>query len=112
MGEKKDVVALSVFYRVLIKMSKFGCNENFEDNDKLNDAVNENLMDDQDLIMEHILHNINHTPIGKVLKKIASLPEVSQKKVLGVRRQLNDGTYKLSERLNVAVDKILEDIVS
>jgi negative regulator of flagellin synthesis FlgM len=61
-----------------------------------------------DQVMEQILDNINTTPIGQVLRKIASLPEVRQEKVLDVRRQLTEGKYNLDERLDVALDKVLE----
>ena len=67
---------------------------------------------DGDLIMEQILENINTTPLGQVLKKIAVLPEVRQEKVLGVRQQLTKGHYDLNERLTLALDKVLEDITT
>jgi anti-sigma28 factor (negative regulator of flagellin synthesis) len=67
---------------------------------------------DRDLIMEQILENINHTPLGQVLKKIASLPEVRQQKVLRLRRQITAGKYDLSERLDEVLDKVLEDLIT
>ena len=72
--------------------------------------MDESLKGDEDLIMEQILENINNTPIGQMLKKIASLPEIRQEKVLGVRRQLTKGQYNLNERLDIALDKVLEDL--
>lgn len=74
------------------------------------ESVKDTLSADDDLIMEHILENINNTPIGQVLKKIASLPEVRREKVLNVRQQLTDGHYSLNERLDIALDKVLEDL--
>jgi len=74
--------------------------------------IDEILTAEEDLLMEHILENINNTPIGQVLKQIASLPEVRQEKVLGVRRQLTKGQYDLSERLDLALDKVLEDLTA
>ena len=71
-----------------------------------------NMAADEDLIMEQILENINTTPIGQVLKKIASLPEVRKEKVLNVRQQLNEGRYGLNERLDVALDKVLEELTT
>jgi hypothetical protein len=67
---------------------------------------------DKDLMMEQILENINTTPIGQVLKRIASLPEVRKEKVLDVRRQLTEGRYDLNGRLDVAVDKFLEQLTA
>jgi len=60
--------------------------------------------------MEQILENLNSTPIGQVLKKIAVLPEVRQEKVLDVRKQLTEGKYELSERLDMAMEKVLHDL--
>ena len=82
----------------------------FEDQNTDNDSANYNLTGNEDLIMEKILENINTTPIGQVLKKIASLPEVRKEKILDIRRQLTQGKYHLNERLDVAVDKVLEDL--
>ena len=72
------------------------------------DPVWESLAPDNDLVMEQILNNINTTPIGQVLRKIASLPEIRREKVLDVRQQLTEGKYDLNERLDVALDKVLE----
>ena len=72
----------------------------------------ENLTGDKDLIMEQILENINSTPIGQVLKKIALLPDIRREKILDVRQQISEGRYNLNERLDVAVDKVLEDLTA
>ena len=89
-------------------MPRFDGNELFGDRNHQADSVDENLVAEQDLLMEQILENINTTPIGRVLKKIASLPEIRKDKVLEVRRQLNKGKYDLNGRLDVALDRILE----
>jgi hypothetical protein len=89
-------------------MPDFDANSRFEnENRQLNPSL-EDLTADDDLVMEQILDNINTTPIGQVLRKIASLPEVRREKVLDVRRQLTEGKYDLDERLDVALDKVLE----
>jgi hypothetical protein len=63
-----------------------------------------------DLMMEQILENMHTTPIGQVLRRIASLPEVRQEKILDVRRQLTEGKYDLNERLDLAIEKVLENL--
>ena len=68
--------------------------------------------DEEDIMMEQILENIHTTPIGQLLKKIASLPEVRQEKVLNVRQQLTEGRYDLNERLDLAIDRVLEHLTS
>lgn len=82
---------------------------NFDSNGRFKE---ENLVSEQDLLMEQILENINTTPIGQVLKKIATLPEVRQEKVLDVRQQLSKGKYRLNERLDIALDRVLEDLTA
>lgn len=89
-------------------MPRFDGNELFGDRNHQADFVDENLVVEQDLLMERILENINTTPIGQVLKKIASLPEIRKEKVLEVRRQLNKGKYDLNGRLDIALDRVLE----
>jgi len=84
----------------------------FEDHDRQMNSVDENLAPDEDLLMEQILENINTTPIGQVLKKIASLPEIRKEKVLEVRRQLTEGRYNLNGRLDIVLDRVLEDLTT
>ena len=70
------------------------------------------LAPDKDLVMEQILDNIHNTPIGQVLKKIASLPEIRREKVLNLRREITEGRYDLAERLDIALDRVLEDLTA
>ena len=74
--------------------------------------LDRDLAPDQDLIMEQILDNINSTPIGQVLKKIASLPEIRREKVMNLRREITEGRYDLAERLDIALDRVLEDLTA
>ncbi len=85
-------------------------NSRFEGDDCQSDRGRDCLAPDQDLMMEQILANINSTPIGQVLKRIAALPEVRKEKVLDLRRKITEGQYDLNERLDVAVDKVLEQL--
>ena len=70
------------------------------------------LPQDKDCVMEQILENIQSTPLGTVLRRIASLPEVRQEKVLQVRRQITLGRYDLTDRLDQALEKVLEDLTA
>ena len=106
-----DAFACGLSNRV-VKMSDFDSNNCFKNQNGQSKPINEDLRLDEDLVMEQILENINTTPIGRVLKKIASLPEVRKEKVLDVRRQLTEGKYELNERLNIALDKVLEDLTT
>ena len=111
----KDAFAGSYSYKVF-EMSDFDSRIPFEEENQQLGPINENcVLDgvlDEDLLMEQILENINTTPIGQVLKKIASLPEIRSEKVLDVRRQLTEGQYDLNGRLDVVLDKVLEDLTA
>ena len=93
-------------------MLNFDSNLGFNNRNGRLKSAYKNSASEKDLIMEQILDNLNTTPIGQVLKKIAALPEVSQDKILNVRRQLTDGKYDLNERLDIALDKVLEDLTT
>ena len=66
----------------------------------------------RDALMERILHNMNITPQEEVLKRIASLPDIRRGKVLRIRRQVTDGTYRVAGRLDEAMDHVLEAITT
>ena len=93
-------------------MPDFDSTDRFERRNMQTESIDKSLAAEQDLLMEHILENINTTPIGQVLKKIASLPEVRREKVLNVRRQLTNGRYDLGERLDFVLDKVLDDLTA
>jgi len=65
-----------------------------------------------DVLMETILENIHTTPIGQVLKRIGELPEVRRGKVLNLRRRLDEGSYDIDDRLDAALDRVLEDLTA
>ncbi len=108
-----DTFACSMPNKVTkMEMSNFSPKNYFEGQNQQAEPANENLSGDEDLVMENILENINTTPIGQVLKRIASLPEIRKKKVLDVRQQLTEGQYDLNDRLDTALDKVLEDLTA
>lgn len=96
----------------VIEMPDYDNGGRFEGQNRQIESVNEGMAPDEDLTMEQILENINNTPLGQVLKRIASLPEVRKNKVLRVRQQLTEGKYDLCARLDIALDKVLEDLTT
>ncbi len=93
-------------------MSDFDTSDRYDELVSSEQFDSQGLAGNEDMILEQVLENINNTPIGQVLKKIASLPEVRKKKVLDVRQQLTEGHYNLNERLDFALDKVLEDLTA
>jgi len=65
-----------------------------------------------DVLMEQILANMDTTPPEEVLKRITSLPDIRRGKVLDIRRQLTEGTYEVADRLDRAIDRVLEAITT
>jgi len=104
-----DAFACS-FLNKVFEMPDVSFNGRLEGQNGQFESVNEKLTEDEDLLMEQILENLNATPIGRVLKKISSLPEIRQDKVLDVRRQLTNGKYELNERLDTVLEKVLDDL--
>jgi anti-sigma28 factor (negative regulator of flagellin synthesis) len=96
----------------MIWMSDLGSNGFAEERQEWVNPLDADLSQDKDMVMEQILDNIHHTPLGQVLKKIASLPEVRRKKVLQLRRQITEGKYDVADRLDMALDKVLEDLIA
>jgi hypothetical protein len=65
-----------------------------------------------DVFMQQVLEALNTTPLEEVLKRTASLPSNRQGKVLDIRRQIADGTYEVADRLDRAMDRVLEAITT
>jgi hypothetical protein len=113
MVEKTEIFACGLTDKVIV-MSDFTRNNWLADQrfnlEPASESVFEDLIADDDLLMEQILDNMNSTPLGQVLKKIAVMPEVRKQKVLKVRQQLTEGRYNLTERLDLALEKVLDDL--
>jgi len=67
---------------------------------------------DGDVLMEQILEDLSTTSQEEALKQIASLPRTRQDKVLDIRRQLAEGTYEVADRLDRAIERVLETIAA
>ena len=87
-------------------------NENFSMSSVMGDSIEGAFTQVGDEEMEAILENIHATPIGRVLKRISTLPEIRKGKVLNLRRQITAGTYDVSDRLDEALESVLEDLMS
>ncbi len=49
---------------------------------------------------------------ARLLEKVASLPKARREKILAVRYQLDAGKYNINERLNVATDRLIENLIT
>jgi anti-sigma28 factor (negative regulator of flagellin synthesis) len=59
-----------------------------------------------------VLDNRNATSQEEALKRISSLPPVRQGKVLDIRRQIAKGTYEVADRLDKAMNRVLESLTA
>ena len=106
-----DTFAFSLSNKV-VEMPNFRLDGCFQGRNQKAQLFNEKQAPNEDLLMEQILENINTTPIGQVLKKIVSLPGFRREKILEVRRKLTEGQYDLNERLDIALEKVLDDLIA
>jgi anti-sigma28 factor (negative regulator of flagellin synthesis) len=94
------------------RMPDFDSSRLTQSDEQWSNPLEIDLSADRDLVMEQILENISNTPVGQVLNSIAALPEMRREKVLHLRQQITEGRYDLTGRLEVALDKVLEDLTS
>lgn len=88
-------------------------NQNFSDSFEslYTDSDNQQQqLDSLDNLAEEILDNLNSTPLGNVLLKIASMPEIRKDKVLAVRRKITEGSYDINQRIDTVVEKVLNEL--
>ena len=48
--------------------------------------------------------------IARLMSEVSSLPEVRAEKIVQVRAEIEAGTYITPEKLDIAVERLLEDI--
>ena len=108
---KQDVVQAGArFLDVIMPNLNAPNNRNDQHNPKI--SIDKQLDSSRDMLAEELLTNINTTPIGKLLKQIAEMPEIRQEKVSNVRNQLKRGEYDLNEHLDFALDRVLEELIT
>ncbi len=65
-----------------------------------------------DVLVEQILENRNPTSREQVMERIESLPPIRRSKVLDIRRPIAEGTYEVANRLDKAIDRVLESLTA
>ena len=66
----------------------------------------------QEPFEDEFFENINSTPLGRLLKLIATMPEIRQNKVSELRTRISDGEYDINHNLNEAIDRVLEELIA
>jgi negative regulator of flagellin synthesis FlgM len=52
---------------------------------------------------------VDISPLGRMLDGISQLPEIRHEKVEEIRRQIAAGTYDTPERLELALDRLMDE---
>ena len=87
-------------------------NRNLFSRKRLGGKIAEHLNLDNDMLTEKLIEDASRTPIGKLLKQIASMPEIRQEKVLKARHHISQGRYNnLDDSLDIISDRLLEDML-
>ena len=55
--------------------------------------------------------HVEISPLGQMLDGIGRLPEIRHEKVDEIRRQISAGSYESAEKLEVAVDRLLAELL-
>ena len=55
--------------------------------------------------------HVEISPLGQMLDGISRLPEIRHEKVEEVRRQIAAGTYETPEKLDVAMDRLCDELL-
>jgi len=95
-----------------MKASDFDIKKYIELRQETTDSICEAFDVEIDPTAAQVLETIHSTPLGRLLRMIGSLPEIRQEKVCDVRRQIDYGQYNLSENLDVALDRVLEEFIA
>lgn len=72
----------------------------------------DSLWAEPDFPTDRLIRHIETNPIGKLLDLIAALPEVRYDKIEHARRQLSLSEEALDARLDLALDRVLEELTT
>jgi negative regulator of flagellin synthesis FlgM len=96
----------------LMNASNFDIKAYIESRSQLTDNSCEAFDVELDPTAAEVLDTIQSTPLGRLLRMIGSLPEIRHDKVCNIRRQIDYGQYDLSENLDLALDRVLEEFIA
>jgi len=68
-------------------------------------------LDFEEFSEQQLFEHMQSNPLGRLLQLIASLPEVRREKVLQARQQIRENGHELENRLDAAMDRVLEELI-
>ena len=57
-----------------------------------------------------IADEVNISEAARLVEQVQQLPDIREDRVDAVRRQIAEGTYETSDKLNAAVERLLDEI--
>lgn len=54
--------------------------------------------------------HVEISPLGQMLDGISQLPDIRHEKVEEIRRQIASGTYETPEKLEMALDRLIDEL--
>lgn len=54
--------------------------------------------------------HVEISPLGQMLDGISRLPEIRHERVEAIRQQIADGTYETPDKIQVALDRLLDEL--
>ena len=57
-----------------------------------------------------IADEVNISEAARLAEQVQQLPDIREDRVEAVRQQIADGTYETSDKLNAAVERLLDEI--
>ncbi len=61
---------------------------------------------------DEFTQNATSSPISELLELISKLPEIRQEKVTAARQNIANNAYETQGRLDIAIDRVLEEIIT
>ena len=55
--------------------------------------------------------HVEISPLGRMLEGIDRLPEIRHEKVEEIRRQIASGVYETPEKLELALDRLIDELI-
>ncbi|HOK95704.1 MAG TPA: hypothetical protein PK052_01840 [Anaerohalosphaeraceae bacterium] len=99
-----------------MKTSKHTQNEHPKERDSirlLQDRI-DSAVSQQDVaaLQEELLESMQSNPLGRLLKVIASLPEVRSEKIERARRHIEQNDDCWDTKMDLVLDKVLEELIN
>jgi negative regulator of flagellin synthesis FlgM len=57
-----------------------------------------------------IADEVDISDAARLVEQVQQMPEIREDRVEAVRRQIADGTYETGDKLNIAVERLLDEI--